>query len=271
MEKNELRQVCVTSTHLQSEPTDAARIKIELLFGERVQVLEDCGEWLRVKTIIGDYEGYLKSTHTGETFDATHRVCERAIPVHNEPYFKGASTLGPLYFNSLVTVEESQDTSEGLMHKLRGSGWVYDCHLSDINYKAPDFLEESLKFLGTSYGYEKRGTLIDCSTLVQAGCIAAGITCPYDVKSGEMETLGEAFDVNPDFSNLQRGDLVFWTKDKGSHVVIMVDERNCFHATTANPYHKALIQPLAEVIHDQARDNNGPITSVRRFPGYAKH
>jgi cell wall-associated NlpC family hydrolase len=173
-----------------------------------------------------------------------------------------------LYFNSLIAVEESAETPEGLMHKVRGSGWVFDTHLRNIGYRAPDFLAECLKFLGTQYGYEKRGALIDCSTLVQAGCIAAGIACPYDVKTGEMEKLGEPVDTTPDFANLMRGDLVFWTQDKGSHVAIMVDETNCLHATIANPYRKALIQPLMDVAHNQARDHNGPITSVRRFPDY---
>ncbi|MES2225588.1 MAG: NlpC/P60 family protein [Patescibacteria group bacterium] len=267
-----LRQVAVSRTHVQPEPIESARVKIEILFGERVQVLEDGTEWVRVCTVLGEYEGFVRVKDLGEISEPTHRVSELMAPVYNESHFKSPSSAEPLYFNSLVTVEESRDTPEGLMHKLRRTGWVFDTELRDINYRAPDFLLEALKFLGTRYGYEKRGALIDCSTLVQAGCIAAGISCPYDVKSGEMEQLGESVDFAADFSNLRRGDLVFWTQrdeqHKGSHVGIMVDEENCFHATIADPHRKALIQPLTEVAHDQARDNNGPITKVRRFSDY---
>jgi hypothetical protein len=208
----------------------------------------------------------MKAVDLVEPFEPTHRVNVRFAPTYCEPNFKNPAPSEPLYFNSLVAIEKSRETPEGVMHKLKGSGWVFDSQLCAADYRAPDFLVECLKFLDSSYGYEKRGALIDCSTLVQAGCSAAGIPCPYDVKSGEMEKLGEPVEYAADFSNLKRGDLVFWTKDKGSHVVIMIDERNCLHATIA--HRKCLIQPLTTVIEEQARDNNGPITSVRRFPNY---
>lgn len=261
-------QVAVRRTHLNPEPTEASRITIEVLFGERVQKLEDLGEWSRVVTELCEYEGFIRTSHLIDAFGATHRVSERAAPVYIEPHFKAPSETEPLYFNSLVTVQETLETPEGTMCRLRGCGWVFASQLREIGVNATDFLEECLKFLGTPYGYEKRSMLIDCSTLVQAGCIAAGIACPYDVKTGEMVKVGEAVEYSEDFSNLIRGDLVFWTEGKGSHVAIMVDGTNCLHATIADPYRRALIQPLAEVARDQARSNNGPITAVRRFPAY---
>ncbi|MEO6536717.1 MAG: NlpC/P60 family protein [Candidatus Paceibacterota bacterium] len=263
------RQIGVAAAQVQKEPSEESLIKIELLFGERVKVFRVEGEYVEVRTDDMDqYVGFAKNIHLIDTFEPTHRICVRFAPIYAEPNFKKPLSSGPLYFNSRVSVEDTQQTPEGLMCRIKGAGWVFETHLSDIAYRAPDFVEECLKFLGASYGYEKRSSLIDCSTLVQAGCMAAGIPCPYDVKSGEMEKLGEPVEIITDFSNLQRGDLVFWTKDKGSHVVIMVDATNCLHATIADPYRRALIQPLTEVAIDQARDNNGPITSVRRFPNY---
>lgn len=264
----ELLQVITSRAHLYPEPTESSRLKIEMLFGERAEILGSERGWTKARTMLGGYEGYVKTETLGALLEPTHRVSERIAPMYAEPYFKAPLSTEPLYFNSLVTVEEQKDSDEGLMHRIAGYGWVFDTHLRPIGYRAPDFVDECLKFLGTSYGYEKRGALIDCSTLVQAGCIAAGIECPYDVKTGAMETLGELVETDATFSNLRRGDLVFWTKDKGSHVAIMVDEVNCLHATIADPYRKALIQPLKDVAHDQARNNNGPITSVRRFPDY---
>jgi hypothetical protein len=265
--ENSLMQIGVPSTQINKEPSDVALIKIELLFGEHVRVLGYEGDWAHVKTHDQDsYDGYMDKADLVDPFEPTHRITVRFAPVYVEPNFKNPSPSAPLYFNSVVTVEESLETPEGLMHKLRGAGWVFDSQLCAIDHRAPDFLLECLKFMDASYGYEKRGAFIDCSTLVQAGCIAAGIPCPYDVKSGEMEKLGEAVELTPDLSNLKRGDLVFWTRDKGSHVVLMVDGKNCFHATIAHK--RALIQPLATVIEEQARDNNGPVTAIRRFRDY---
>lgn len=265
-------QVVTSTAHLNPEPSDGARIKIEMLFGERVEILEDMGEWLRVRTLLCDYEGYTRREHFGECIEPTHRVSERTAPVYNEPYFKNP-IREPLYFNSLVTVTESKTTEEGLMHKVERVGWIFASQLCDATYQAPDYVAECLKFLGTQYGYEKRGSTIDCSTLVQAGCIAAGIACPYDVKSGDMDKLGEPVEPASDLSNLKRGDLVFWTESKmegriASHVVIMVDGTNCLHATIEGPHRKAFIQPLAEVAADQAHFHGGSITAVQRFPDY---
>jgi hypothetical protein len=263
-------QCVVSRTDLKSEPLETSRLKIEILFGERIRVLESEGPWSRAVTVLGEYEGYVRTAHFGEPYPPTHRVNERVAVLYNEPNFKNPTSVEPLYFNALVHVEESKETPEGGMHRLRYAGWVFDSQLKPVEYRAPDFLEECLKFLGSPYGYERRGALIDCSTLVQAGCIAAGIDCPYDVKTGDMAKLGEPVRFTEDFSNLERGDLVFWTQDKGSHVVVMLDRENCLHATIAHPYRKALIQPLAQVMIDQARDNNGPVTQVRRFPDYRR-
>lgn len=265
-----LKQVGVSATQISKELSPDSLIKIEQLFGDRVYVLEEKGERVKVRTDDMDaYEGYMDIRDLVEPFEPTHRVCVLSAPLYHTSTFKNPIAGQPLYFNSKVKVNESLQTAEGLMHKVEGAGWIYDVQLCDITYCAADFVEECSRFLGVSYGYERRGGLIDCSTLLQAGCIAVGIECPYDVKSGRMEELGEAVGFAPDFSNLKRGDLVFWTEEHGSHVAIMVDETNALHATTADPHHKTLIQPLAEIDSEQARDGNGHVTKVRRFQHYA--
>ena len=265
---SKLKQIGTSTTQVSKEISADSLIKIELLFGEQVEVLEE-GERTKIRTVNSDaYEGYLDAHHLVDCFENTHRVSVRSAPTYYTASFKNPTEGEPLYLNSLVRVVDSKETPEGLLHKLEGNGWVFASQLVEKTHRAADYVEECLKFLGDSYGYERRGALIDCSTLVQAGCIAVGIECPYDVKSGQMEKLGEEVPLREELDNLQRGDLIFWTQDKGSHVVIMINEKECLHATIANPYRKALVQPLSEVVHDQARDNNGPITGVRRFPQY---
>lgn len=268
--ESKLAQIGSSTVQTSKEPAFTSLIEIELLFGEQVEVIEEVGERVKIRTINKDaYEGYVGSRHLVAPFDTTHRVSVRAATVYHEADFKNPIEGEPLYFNSLVKIEESTETPQGLMHKITGSGWLFDTHLVPKEHVAPDFVEECMKFLGTSYGYERRGALIDCSTLVQAGCIATGRECPYDVKSGDMEKLGEPVELTEDLSNLQRGDLVFWTEGKGSHVVIMVDSENCLHATIADPYRKCFIQSVKDVASDQIKSKDGPITAIRRFPDYA--
>ena len=274
--KQKIRQIGASTAQVSKEVSPDSLIKIELLFGEQVEVLEE-GERTKIRTVNNDaYEGYLGARHLVDAFDATHRVSVRSAPNYYSAHFKNPKEGEPLYFNSLVRITESKDTPEGVMHKLEGGGWIFASHLVEKTHPAVDYVEECLKFLGDSYGYERRGALIDCSTLVQAGCVAAGIECPYDVKSGEMERLGESVEFTSDLSNLRRGDLVFWTESKkeghiASHVAVMVDAVNALHVTIASPYRKALIQPVLDIARDQAHEHNGSVTTVRRFSNYSSH
>lgn len=263
-------QIRNSTAQVSRELSPNSLIKIELLFGEQVEALEEKGERVKTRTTNNDaYEGYMDARHLVTPFETTHRISVRSATFYHEADFKNPIEGEPLYFNSLVKIEESTETPQGLMHKVVGGGWLFDTHIVPKEYIAPDFVEECMKFLGTSYGYERRGALIDCSTLVQAGCIATGRECPYDVKSGDMEKLGEPVELTEDLANLQRGDLVFWTEGKGSHVVIMVDSENGLHATIADPYRKCFIQPVKDVAKDQLKTGDGPITAIRRFADYA--
>jgi hypothetical protein len=74
----------------------------------------------------------------------------------------------------------------------------------------------------------------------------------------QEQTLGEAVALTPDFSNLRRGDLVFWR----GHVGIMSDAANLLHASARDM--KVEIEPLAEAIA-RIRPIAGEVRSVRRL------
>jgi cell wall-associated NlpC family hydrolase len=75
---------------------------------------------------------------------------------------------------------------------------------------------------------------------------------------GEPLAAGEAF--TRDFSDLQRGDLLFW---KG-HVAIARDTRTLIHA---NAFHMAVaIEPVADAVARIAAAGD-TLTSVRRIGG----
>ena len=82
---------------------------------------------------------------------------------------------------------------------------------------------------------------IDCSGLVQVALTAAGSGCPRDSDMQEA-ALGASVTPAPHFTNLQRGDLMFW---KG-HVAIVINSHRIIHA---NAFHMAVvIEPVAEAV-----------------------
>src|SRR5262249_43981082 len=98
---------------------------------------------------------------------------------------------------------------------------------------------------------------IDCSGLVQVSLTACGIACPRDSDMQER-ALGTPITAAPDFSGVQRGDLVFW---KG-HVALVRDPATLIHA---NAFHMAVaLEPLVEAIA-RIRAAGSDVTSVKRL------
>jgi cell wall-associated NlpC family hydrolase len=101
---------------------------------------------------------------------------------------------------------------------------------------------------------------LDCSGLVQIALSACGVSCPRDSDMQEaamVATMGAAIST-ADFSQLKRGNLVFW---KG-HVAIVRGRDSLLHA---NAFHMAVaIEPIGEAVA-RIRAAGSEITSVRRI------
>jgi cell wall-associated NlpC family hydrolase len=138
------------------------------------------------------------------------------------------------------------------------NGFVPAGHLADLDAAAPDFVAVAERFVGVPYLWGGKSSLgIDCSGLVQVALTAAGIGCPRDSDMQEAG-LGATVTPAPHFTNLQRGDLIFW---KG-HVAIVANARSIVHA---NAFHMAVvIEPLAEAI-TRIRAQGTQVRGVKRI------
>ena len=78
-----------------------------------------------------------------------------------------------------------------------------------------------------------------------------------------QEPLGARIEPAADFSDLVRGDLIFWI----GHVAIVRDSATLIHA---NAHHMAVaIEPIAEAVA-RIRAAGSEISSVRRLSGLAQ-
>jgi cell wall-associated NlpC family hydrolase len=81
--------------------------------------------------------------------------------------------------------------------------------------------------------------------------------CPRDSDMQER-ALGTPLSVSPDYTNLKRGDLVFW---KG-HVAIVRATKSLLHA---NAFHMAVVsEPIADAIA-RIGGSGSAVTGVRRL------
>ncbi|MEL6372844.1 MAG: NlpC/P60 family protein [Pseudomonadota bacterium] len=260
----EVRQVVRANVPVRAEPSPAAQLTTEALFGAHVTVYDEEGDWAWGQIASDDYVGYLpRATLSQDVSTPTHRISAIGTFVYPAPDIK-APPLMTLSMNAGVT---ASDVGERFI-ELQGGGFIIARHVAETGRTALDFVEVAERFIGTPYMWGGKTRMgLDCSGLVQVSLEAAGLAAPRD-SDMQQEDLGDEVLIPSNLEGLRRGDLIFW---KG-HVGMMMDGLLLLHC---NAHHMATaVEPLAEAvarITRQAGDEavgagSGGITAIRRLP-----
>ncbi len=226
----------------------------QLLWGDRVRVLETRGDWSFVQSVKDGYVGYLDRALTAPQ-DCTHSVTARTTWAYPTPDFK-QPPAHVLHLGSRVQVSETGPRWARIDVAEAETAFVPAGHLSPLDSPASDPVAVAERFLGTPYVWAGNcGFGIDCSGLVQIACHACGIDAPGDSDLQEA-ALGATL---PPGTPPLRGDLLFW---KG-HVAWVADPDTILHA---NAGHMAVtFEPLQAAIARIAAQGDGPVTRHARL------
>jgi cell wall-associated NlpC family hydrolase len=236
---------------LRREPSHAARLDTEALFGERVTVYELTNEGWAWGQLEGDgYVGWLPAGALATPGPApTHKVSALRTLAFPAADIKLPPLAGLPMGSRLAIVRQDERFA------VTASGWhLPAAHLAPLSAQRSDFVAVAEQFLGVPYLWGGKTSLgLDCSGLVQVALQAAGLACPRDSDMQE-KVLGARLALD----DLRRGDLVFW---KG-HVAIVGDGDTLIHA---NAYHMMVaFEPVAQAIA-RIRSTGSEPTSVRRL------
>lgn len=247
-------QVVRAAVPLRRRPAANAALDTEALFGETLVVYDVAEGWAWVQLDRDGYVGYLPTEALSSLVEpATHRVRAMGTFLYPVPDIK-APPLLHLSLNAALCVVESDEH----FCRLKGGGFVYTRHVTPMGQFSRDFVAIAELLIGTPYLWGGRTRIgIDCSGLIQNALDAAGIACPRDSDMQEAE-LGEAVEITPDLTNLQRGDLLFW---KG-HVGVMTDGLMLLHA---NAHHMAVTVETAPEAVDRIERSGSKLTSIKRL------
>lgn len=200
---------------LRAEPSERAEMVTQALYGERMVLLEQQSDWVRVELLDDGYRGWctfkMVSTCSKETFDAMASRNPRFVTQPIERCLCGNSTLqlpaGSRLFAEDRLLDEVVSESRSDKHPL---------------YVAQRFLHAPYLWGGKSI------LGMDCSGLVQLSFLLLGVYLPRD--AGQQILLGETV---PLLEESLPGDLAFFENTAGKivHVGLVMPEGCIIHAS----------------------------------------
>jgi len=251
-------EVVAPQAPLRLEPRPDAPLLTEALKGERVTIYDTNEEgWAWGQLAADKYVGWLPASALGPPGAApTHKVTALRTFEFSGPSIK-LPPIEALPLGAKLVIARIADR----MAVTAAGFHVPAAHLKPIGENETDFVAVAERFLGVPYLWGGKTALgLDCSGLLQVALSACDLPSPRDSDMQEA-ALGIKLAAN-DYSDLKRGDLVFW---KG-HVAIVRNTASLLHA---NAYHVAVaIEPIAEAIA-RIRATGSEITCVRRLGRHA--
>lgn len=212
---------------LRAEPAHRSEQVSQLLFGERMEVLEETkGSWLKVRCEWDEYEGWVKK---GQVSIITYKDYRK--PLHS--YNAGLTDMA-------VTDQGQFLLSPGsslFQMKKKALHWgqkAFTFKGRKLNIKDTLAGPEQVAafagmFAGTPYVWGGRCTMgIDCSGFTQVVFKLMNIRIPRDAsqQAGVGETVGF-------LQEARCGDLAFFDNEEGriNHVGILLNDHTIIHAT----------------------------------------
>ena len=253
IKKYALCRVSVASVRVAS--SDKSELDTQLLFGEPVEILSQIDNWVKLRTLIDNYEGWADG---------------KQLLFVSEPPAK------PQYAFARELVHWAKSTKRRVLIS-RGSilpdykdGW-FEVDKERFEYSGEVTLSKAGKidstdsaialakdYLGVPYLWGGRSAFgIDCSGFIQVVFNICGINLPRN--ASQQVTLGE----NIPYSDRQPGDLVFFAKDsRVFHVGMLLDNDNLIHASG-----EVRVDPITEqgIYHAGQITFNNNVFAIRRF------
>ncbi|MDE1191513.1 MAG: C40 family peptidase [Arachidicoccus sp.] len=209
----------VPAAPLRAESFHRSEMVSELLFGETAKVLEVDKNFIKIKTDLNHYEGWIQYSQITEIKDTE--------PLKILGY---AYEEGNILFNNLP-MRISIGTP---VFDIKNIG-KYTVDYSNIEYKKLIVFSEdeikniAFKFINTSYLWGGRSSFgIDCSGFAQLVYSFFGVYLPRDTY--QQATIGETIDY---LDQSKCGDLAYFDNEDGRiiHVGIILNKENIIHSS----------------------------------------
>ena len=218
-------------SNIYKKPSKESEVTSQIIYGEKFKILSKNKNWIKIKTLFDNYEGFIRNSKYSEKFSPNYKVSSLKAKVFKKP---GIGTNSWLPFASKLCVLEQNKNYV----KLEKNKWIKKTDIKKLSYKNKNFIEIFKKFLNVKYVWGgKTFQGIDCSALIQVYYIYNNIFFPRDTI--------DQIKVKKGLKNKKKfgkGDIIFW---KG-HVAICLNSKQLIHAY--GPKKKVLMMPIKKTI-----------------------
>lgn len=205
---------------LRAEPSHRSEMVSQILFGELFEIIEEDIDFVKVRMIDVDYEGWIQK---GQFVESENDMKYRP----NVVGMGGAKAVSES--DKVDLIPGTALTSDKLL--LGKNNYIIKGDLRKASLS--DFEDEFSKlvnfYINSPYLWGGRSQFgIDCSGFSQACFKHFGITLPRD--AWQQAEKGEIVDF---LTEIKKGDLAFFDNEEGriTHVGIMIDSETIIHAS----------------------------------------
>lgn len=243
----------VSISPLRAEPSDAAEMVSQLLFGEVVTIIEQKEKWWKVQSFADNYLGWLDPKQIRILTQKEVNRWLDGISYERAPNIQLLSDTGimPIPKGSFIPFQFSENFSIG----------KYEYAYLGIDYKYPikNPFELANEYLNAPYLWGgKTPAGIDCSGLTQAVFRFSEINLPRD--ASQQVEYGEVISYN----NSEVGDLAFFQNKDGkvTHVGILSGEGTIIHASG---YVRISTMDQNGILEDDGKNYTHSLHSIKRM------
>ncbi|WP_447639807.1 MULTISPECIES: C40 family peptidase [Chitinophagaceae] len=214
--------VIVPVAPVRAEASHRSEMVSQLLFGEKAVVMDRKGDFMKVKSLVDNYEGWIQTVQL--TTVSKHFIVKKEIGYVEQNGTIAYLNETPMYLSVGTPIYRLRNIGSYKVRYKRGrkSGKNYDT----FSPEAIEYL--AMQYLNVGYLWGGRSTFgVDCSGFVQNVLKFFGKKLPRDASQQAKEgTLVEFLPM------AQCGDLAFFDNEEGNitHVGILLDPNTIIHS-----------------------------------------